>query len=827
MAPHVVNDAAGSEFLGLALDTFPSNIAIIDADGRILATNSSWREFAEANDIQRSPTSVGENYLDIAEAGEDQFAERSAAGLRAVLEGERDSFELEYPCHSPDEKRWFLLRAAAFTRGGDRYATVEHVDVTERTMRERALQTAYEISASDRPFSDKVDDLLDLGCGVFGLEFGALSHIQDDEYTFEAAATPDDADIAAGDTAPLATLPKCERVVDTEETLVLRDVHTEAPELLGSEWGATAYLGAPVVVNEEVQGTFCFYSTEARDEQFSDWEVTFLELLTDWVSNALERRHYTDLLGALDMAFPDLAFLIDTDGTYLDYLVNPAMADRLTAGRDDLFGQTLHEILPGETADTLLAAVREAVDTGQLQTVEYELDVPAGIRWFEARIAQVAHGTYGPDTVVFVARDITDRKEREQKLQQRRDELTQLDRLNTLVRELMQALRDTDSREAIETAVCNRLTESELYQSAWVGVRGANVSGEQTILPQTTAGIDRAHLDGVSDSWSAMKTAVRTGEVQVVADIAQSGELPAAHREHALELGHEAVAVVPLTTGEVTYGVLAVYPPSDQTIRDGERTVLADLGQMIAQAIQRVHSQHALSAETLVHLDLKIPDIGFVVGDVSTEFDCELTLEQAVTTDDDGGIYYFGVRDADPERVCEFLRETPVAGEYTVVRDADRGTPPLVEFSLDDHPSPPMDVLNDYGGSMQTVRIADGDLFLGVELPPSVDVRTVVDALEEVVSPVQLISKQYVDRPIETTPDPWGQIAEQLTTKQSAALEAAHTRGYYDWPREVTVEELAKTFDVTAPTLHYRLRHAHQTVVGEFVDSTRGRTDTA
>ncbi len=49
-----------------------------------------------------------------------------------------------------------------------------------------------------------------------------------------------------------------------------------------------------------------------------------------------------------------------------------------------------------------------------------------------------------------------------------------------------------------------------------------------------------------------------------------------------------------------------------------------------------------------------------------------------------------------------------------------------------------------------------------------------------------------------------------------------YARGYYDWPRGSSAEELAATLDISAPTLHYRLRKAHDAVIGSLFDSDTG-----
>lgn len=134
------------------LDTLPLEIAVVDGEGVIVATNKSWRAFGLANGNRQAADSVGDNYLAVTEAAaaDDDHARRAAEGIRTVLDGDRDRFTLEYPCHSPDEQRWFLLYATSFTHGGRRYATLTHVDVTDRKLAELSAQQRVEELSLER-----------------------------------------------------------------------------------------------------------------------------------------------------------------------------------------------------------------------------------------------------------------------------------------------------------------------------------------------------------------------------------------------------------------------------------------------------------------------------------------------------------------------------------------------------------------------------------------------------------------------------------------------------------------------------------------------------
>ncbi len=126
-------------FLRSTLDALSAHIAIIDASGKIVAVNKAWREFAEANGGGAIDFCNETNYLAVCSAVSDKqtdIATAFAAGIRAVLAGQRDLFEMEYPCHSPSENRWFHGRVTPFPGGEVRRVVVAHEDITARKQAE-------------------------------------------------------------------------------------------------------------------------------------------------------------------------------------------------------------------------------------------------------------------------------------------------------------------------------------------------------------------------------------------------------------------------------------------------------------------------------------------------------------------------------------------------------------------------------------------------------------------------------------------------------------------------------------------------------------------
>jgi diguanylate cyclase (GGDEF)-like protein/PAS domain S-box-containing protein len=131
------------EILREIFDSLSEHVAVIDREGCIVDTNRSWKRFAQDNSLSDQCRLQGENYIEVCDssigvsAGE---ARHAAAGIKAVLSGQVPEFSLEYPCHSPREKRWFLMTVTPLVHDGViDGAVVSHIQITSRKLAEAAL----------------------------------------------------------------------------------------------------------------------------------------------------------------------------------------------------------------------------------------------------------------------------------------------------------------------------------------------------------------------------------------------------------------------------------------------------------------------------------------------------------------------------------------------------------------------------------------------------------------------------------------------------------------------------------------------------------------
>ena len=110
-------------------------------------------------------------------------------------------------------------------------------------------------------------------------------------------------------------------------------------------------------------------------------------------------------------ASPDVLSVVDRNGTCLEMIVGPEFS---LPG--PVPGSRVEDQFPPELASRFRAAIDRTLDTGKMQTFEFRAPLPAGMRHFESRVV-----VYGEETVLFIVRDVTQRKREEAELKEAKD----------------------------------------------------------------------------------------------------------------------------------------------------------------------------------------------------------------------------------------------------------------------------------------------------------------------------------------------------------------------------------------------------------------------
>jgi len=134
-------------FVRSALDALTSHIAILNEKGDILAVNEAWRAYSRVCGKEWACEGTVVNYLDICArthgAGSED-ARLVAAAIKEILAGKRMLYEAEYPCHSPTEQSWYVVRITPFSGDGPRRLVVAHENITQRRLQQEELRASEE-----------------------------------------------------------------------------------------------------------------------------------------------------------------------------------------------------------------------------------------------------------------------------------------------------------------------------------------------------------------------------------------------------------------------------------------------------------------------------------------------------------------------------------------------------------------------------------------------------------------------------------------------------------------------------------------------------------
>jgi signal transduction histidine kinase len=174
---------------------------------------------------------------------------------------------------------------------------------------------------------------------------------------------------------------------------------------------------------------------------------------------------------ALLDAMPDLMIRFTRGGGLLDIRADDAALVRRPFDRGS--GGRIEDTLPPGIGAALIAAGSRAVETSEIQTVDFSAILPSGHREYEARLT-----SSGSDEVIAVIRDFTEQRAAQEELRQSRSRI--IDATVAERRRLERDLHDGAQQRLVTVSLALRLARTRLREDAdSAAIQGLNEAGDE------------------------------------------------------------------------------------------------------------------------------------------------------------------------------------------------------------------------------------------------------------------------------------------------------------------------------------------------------------
>jgi len=492
--------------------------------------------------------------------------------------------------------------------------------------------------------------------------------------------------------------------------------------------------------------------------------------------------------------------VLDADGTIL--FTNQAWREFASADEGEMqgvnyFGTT--DVDADEYAGQAVEGI-EAVISGEreLFTLEYPCHSPDEKQWFLMRVAPLPPEEAGSAVVAHI--DITQRKlaelaaeRRSEQLKAERSNLQHLvDRVEGLITAVMDDVMSAGSRSAIQQTVVDRLATVDSYRFAWVAEFDLR---DETLRPAALSDDRDTDLAISLAADDPVALAARTEEIQFA-----TGDIGRTHTDLAAA-DAASLAAVPLVAGESLYGVLTVYADSPDVFDPRERAVLGAVGQAVATAIDATETSRLLTADNVTELELQIRDDDIFFVSLARELGCRLEYGGSVAGDEET-VMFFLVESDDPSTVCAVAGDHPQVSAVTHVSTAESTA--LFECTVSDPPV--VSLLADRGAETRDIVVSPEFARFTVTLPSTTETRSIVEHVRDRYPSTDLLSVRERDEPPVSRQAFLGTLEDRLTNRQLTALRKGYLGGFFDWPRDVSGEELAESMGICPSTFHQHLR---------------------
>ncbi|MFP8957132.1 PAS domain-containing protein [Natrialbaceae archaeon A-CW3] len=499
----------------------------------------------------------------------------------------------------------------------------------------------------------------------------------------------------------------------------------------------------------------------------------------------------------------DIFYVVGTDGELRRW--NGRLLEVTGYTNDEIAEMQATNVFPDDEKDRISAAIAETLATGKT-VVEAELLGADGDRipyeFTGARLTDTEDNLIG---LVGIGRDITEKRRRERELQTQREHLEALNSLNTVARDVTDAVIEQSTRDEIKQITCEKLTNSDSYTYAWIADADPNSRTDSSRSERDGNCIFTDPEDllepGQPLEQSPIGATFRTGEARVVRDVATDPDFEPWH-DVAREGASSSFISVPIVHDETQFGVLGIHSERTDAFGHEEREIIEQLGEVIGYVFYAIERKEML--RSALELTFRSETLANPLPTHRTK-DAGLTLEAVVPLDSNEGTFieYWEVNDDSLEAFQRAVERYDPDLDVRLLRTVE-GMARLEVTGSNSMSS----VFTVQGGTIQSAYLRENAIEIVGEFPETVDPEAITKAVRETIPDLELVSRKRI-----LTPQYLRQMVdENLTDRQLTVLQIAYFGDYFAESRLSTGEELAAHLGITKQTFHHHLRKAESTV---------------
>ena len=503
-------------------------------------------------------------------------------------------------------------------------------------------------------------------------------------------------------------------------------------------------------------------------------------------------RQKPDYLRAILESVPVLITSRLRDGTYSAVFSDLQIFDY--ASQRDLVGKKTQDVLNPTASDIITTAVREALDTGEYQNVEFPVNIGGEQFWRFGRLAPLdTPENRNSEEVVMVTVDYTKQKERE-----------------IMLYEVLKILGTYTTRSGLQQAFCERLVEKERYEAAWLG----EYTEMDGLTVHATANAEeyletlRERCDSLNETDDPGVRSLRTGETYFIeCDTQSKSQWSEAAEAHDIQVA----AGLPLNQNGVFHGVLAVYLSDAEYLVRWRKDLLELYAEKIGYALSGALWRWALATNTTTTLELTVSE-GMVLLEFCRcgGFDSECRITSVLPRSEET-IYYIENPEYDNNALIKAAQET------ACMRPLDESPPDREVSAVVVESETPEGKIGDLGLTFERFLVSSQEATIVATAPKADAVRSVFELFRENY-PNTNISVKWTEEDSSTDPLLDSNIASLLTERQYEALVTAYRYGYFDKNRKHNATEIAEKLDISRWTFSEHLRLAQRKLLTHLLD---------